>query len=166
MIKFEAAIEPVPLSRPRVNTKTRQVYYPPRSMNFKQALGIVGRAAMRGREPLTSKIKMTIDLYKNCKVDCRRYGDVDNHQKAIFDALNEICFADDCQIVDVHCRKYKDKNQRIVIQIWEVKNMTESQKKIFEMADLLKDIAMQDEKALVFEPVYSNFFAILEQLKN
>ena len=74
---------------------------------------------MLGRNPLTGKIKITIDLYKNCKVDCRRYGDVDNHQKAIFDALNKICFADDSQIVKVVCNKHKDKKQRIEIMIEE-----------------------------------------------
>ena len=109
----------MPLSRPRVNTKTRQVYYPPRSRNFKKALGIIGKAAMHGRPALTGKLIVTIDLYKNCKVDSKRYGDVDNHQKAIFDALNEICFGDDCQIVSVICNKHKDKNQRIEIQIEE-----------------------------------------------
>ena len=119
MIKFTAEIEPVPLARPRINTRTRQAFYPQRSKDFKKALGIIGKAAMHGREPMTGKLKITIDLYKNCRIDSRSYGDVDNHQKAIFDALNEICFADDCQIVKVICNKHKDKNQRIEIQIEE-----------------------------------------------
>ena len=119
MIKFTAEIEPVPLARPRINTRTRQAFYPQRSKDFKKALGIIGKVAMHGREPMTGKLKITIDLYKNCRIDSKRYGDVDNHQKAIFDALNEICFADDCQIVKVICNKHKDKNQRIEIQIEE-----------------------------------------------
>ena len=75
---------------------------------------------MRGRQPLTGKLKITIDLYKNYKVDSIGYGDVDNHQKAIFDALNGICFADDSQIVEVICNKHKDKFERIEIEIGEV----------------------------------------------
>ena len=81
MIKFTAEIVPVPLARPRVNTRTRQAFYPQRSKNFKKALGIIGKAAMHGKEPLTGKLKITIDLYKNCETNSRRYGDVDNHQK-------------------------------------------------------------------------------------
>ena len=119
MIKFTAEIEPVPLARPRINTRTRQAFYPQRSKDFKKALGIIGKAAMRGREPMTGKLKITIDLYKNCRIDSKRYGDVDNHQKAIFDALNKICYVDDCQIAKVICEKHKDKNQRIEIQIEE-----------------------------------------------
>ena len=121
MIKFVAEIKPVPLARPRVNTKTRQAYYPQRDRDFKKALGIIGKAAMHGREPLTGKLKITIDLYKNCKIDSKKFGDVDNHQKAIFDALNGICFADDSQIVKVICNKHKDKFERIEIKIQEVK---------------------------------------------
>ena len=119
MIKFTAEIEPVPLARPRINTRTRQAFYPQRSKDFKKALGIIGKAAMRGRKPMTGKLKITIDLYKNCRIDSKRYGDVDNHQKAIFDALNKICYVDDCQIAKVICEKHKDKNQRIEIQIEE-----------------------------------------------
>lgn len=121
MIKFIAEITPVPLARPRVNTKTRQAFYPSRSKDFKKALGIIAKAVMQGKKILTGKIKITIDLYKNCKIDSQSYGDVDNHQKAIFDALNGICFADDCQIVKVICSKHKDKFERIEIKIQEVK---------------------------------------------
>ena len=122
MIKFTAEITPVPLARPRINTKTRQAFYPQRSKNFKNALGIIGKAAMKGRKPLTSKIKITIDLYKNCKTDSVKYGDVDNHQKAIFDALNKICFVDDRQIIKVICNKHKDNFERIEIKIEEAKS--------------------------------------------
>lgn len=119
MIKFTAEIVPVPLARSRINFNTKRIYYPKRSREFKELLSVIGKSAMRGREPLTGKLIAVIDLYKNCKVDSRSYGDVDNHQKAIFDALNKICYVDDCQIVDVHCRKHKDKNPRIDIQIEE-----------------------------------------------
>ena len=120
MINFTAEIEPVPLSRPRINTRTRQAFYPKRSKEFKNALGLIARAAMRGKNPLTDKLKIKLDLYRNRKIDSKSFGDVDNHQKAIFDALNKICFVDDCQIVKVICEKHKDINQRIEIQIEEI----------------------------------------------
>lgn len=119
-IKITAELEPVPLSRPRINTRTRQAFYPQRSNDFKEALVIIARSAMRGRKPLTGKLIITLDLYRNRKIDSKSYGDVDNHQKAIFDALNKICYVDDCQIVKVICEKHKDINQRIEIQIEEI----------------------------------------------
>ena len=119
-IKFTAEIEPVPLSRPRINTRTRQAFYPKRSNDFKEALGIIARSAMQGKNPFVGKLKIILDLYRNRKIDSKSYGDVDNHQKAIFDALNKICYVDDCQIVKVICEKHKDKNQRIEIQIEEI----------------------------------------------
>lgn len=122
MIKFVAKIKPVPLARPRVNTKTKKTFYPQRSKNFKNALGLIGKMAMRGKKILTGKLKVTIDLYKNCKIDSQSFGDVDNHQKAIFDALNGICFVDDSQIIKVICNKHKDKFERIELKIEEVKN--------------------------------------------
>ena len=120
MIKFTAELDPVPMSRPKINTKTRQAFYPRRNQDFKKALGIIGRAAMQGKEPLTGKLKITLDLYRNRKIDSKSFGDVDNHQKAIFDALNKICFVDDSQIVKVICNKHKDKSPHLVIKIEEV----------------------------------------------
>lgn len=119
-ITITAELEPVPLSRPRINTRTRQAFYPRRSKDFKEALGVIARSAMRGRKPLTGKLIVTLNLYRNRKIDSKSYGDVDNHQKAIFDALNKICYVDDCQIVKVICEKHKDINQRIEIQIEEI----------------------------------------------
>lgn len=120
-IKFTVELEPVPMSRPKINTATRQAFYPARYKNFKDALSLIAKSVMKGRKPLTDKIKITLDLYRNKKIDSKSFGDVDNHQKAIFDALNGICFTDDCQIVSVTCNKHKDKFQRIEIKIEEVK---------------------------------------------
>lgn len=119
-IKFTAKIAPVPLARSRINIKTKKIYYPKRSNDFKEALGIIARSAMCGRKPLTGKLKITLDLYRNRKIDSKSYGDVDNHQKAIFDALNKICYDDDSQIVKVICEKHKDTIPKIEIQIEEI----------------------------------------------
>jgi len=124
--------------RPRINTRTKQAFYPQRSRDFKLALGIIGKATMHGQQPLIGKLKITIGLYKNCKTDSIGYGDVDNHQKAIFDALNKICFADDCQIVEVVCNKHKDKFERIEIEIEEVKDYRKPY--IFEFMDEVKKL--------------------------
>ena len=118
MIKFTAQIEPIPLARPRVNTQTRQAFYPKRSADFKKALSLIAKAAMRGQKPLTGKLVVRLKLYRKFMPTSQMFGDVDNHQKAIFDALNGICFEDDKQICKVVCEKIQDKkNPRIEIEI-------------------------------------------------
>ena len=121
MIKFTAAIEPIPLARPRVNTQTRQAFYPKRSADFKKALSLIAKSAMRGKKPLSGQLKIRLNLYRKFSPTSQMFGDVDNHQKAIFDALNGICFEDDKQICEVICRKFQDKKDpRIEIEIEEV----------------------------------------------
>ena len=120
MIEIFAELDPIPLARPRLNTKTRQAYYPRRSQHFKKALAYISKAQMKDKPPLAGKLKVDIELCRNCKIDSKRYGDVDNHLKAIFDALNGITFTDDAQIVSVLCTKFKGKEPYIRIIIEEI----------------------------------------------
>ena len=120
MIEIFAAIDPIPLARPRLNTKTRQAYYPRRSQHFKKALAYISKAQMKDKPPLAGKLKVDIELCRNVKIDSKKFGDVDNHQKAIFDALNGIAFADDSQIIEVKCAKFKGKEPYIRIIIEEI----------------------------------------------
>ena len=122
MITIKANIDPVPLARPRVNTKTRQAYYPVRSQQFKKALAYIAKEQMNGKPPITGRLKIQIELCRNVKVDSKRYGDVDNHLKAIFDALSGVVFDDDSQIVSVHCTKFTDKKPFIKIIVSGEKN--------------------------------------------
>jgi len=102
MIKFTAAIEPIPLARPRVNMQTRQAFYPKRSADFKKALSLIAKSAMRGKKPLSGQLKIRLNLYRKF-------------------SLNGICFEDDKQICEVVCRKIQDKKDpRIEIEIEEV----------------------------------------------
>ena len=119
-IEIFAAVDPIPLARPRVNTKTRQAYYPARSQHFKKTLAYIAKAQMKGKPPITGRLKVDIELCRNVKVDSKRYGDVDNHLKAIFDALNGITFTDDAQIIEVKCAKFKGKEPYIRIIIEEI----------------------------------------------
>ena len=120
MIKFTADIDPIPLARPRVNTQTRQAFYPAKSKMFKKELSFIAKGAMKDRPPLTGELKAVVNLYRKFKPDVRQFGDIDNHLKAIFDALNGICFADDSQIVEVDCQKFKGE-PKIEIQIEELR---------------------------------------------
>ena len=60
----------------------------------------------------------------NCKVDVvfyfdnRRKNDCENYVKPILDFGSEILYKDDCQIVDLHIKKFYDKeNPRIEINV-------------------------------------------------
>lgn len=47
-------------------------------------------------------------------------GDADNHGKAVADALNEVVYRDDAQIVDLRCRKFYDARPRIEVAVYAV----------------------------------------------
>jgi Holliday junction resolvase RusA-like endonuclease len=69
--------------------------------------------------------------YRKFKVTSRRYGDVDNHGKAILDAMNKIVYVDDSQIVKCEVEKFTDKNQRIEISVTETEDtITNANKKV------------------------------------
>ena len=119
-MKILAELDPVPLARPRVNTKTRRAFYPERSKNFNQALALIAKAQMKDKSPLTGNLSVTVSLYRKVKADSKNFGDVDNHLKAIFDALNGICWQDDAQIVKTACTKHKDNLPRLEIFIEEI----------------------------------------------
>lgn len=60
---------------------------------------------------MKGEVKAHVRLYRRYKPTAQTFGDVDNHLKAIFDALNRIVFDDDSQIVRCVVEKFTDKNQ-------------------------------------------------------
>ena len=104
-IKFTVATVPVPFQRAMTNGKRR--FNDPRYSDFKTVVGLHARVAMQGQAPLTGRIKITVKVFTKYEPDSLRSGDWDNHGKAVSDALNGICFADDRQIVDGHVLLFK-----------------------------------------------------------
>mgnify|MGYP002624603208 CR=1 FL=1 len=116
-MKITAEIEPVPLARTQINTFNRGRFLTARSQQFKRDLGIIAGAAMHGQKIFTGALSLKINLYKNCAITSRRYGDADNHAKAILDACNGIIFLDDAQVVSLQVVKHKSATQKVVIEI-------------------------------------------------
>ena len=114
LIKITAPIEPVPFPRPSSNGKRR--FNPPRYTEFKNQLGIFAKQAMKGQAPFSGAIKINIEVYKKIIPTALKYGDWDNHAKAISDALNGICYLDDKQIVEGHIKLSKGE-PLIVIEV-------------------------------------------------
>ena len=117
MIKIVAPIMPVPFPRPASNGKRR--YNPPRYTEFKNALGLFASRAMHGQAPFTGAVKLTAEVYKKIVPTSLRFGDIDNHLKAILDALNGIAFRDDSQVVDAHATKNFGE-PKIIIELEEI----------------------------------------------
>lgn len=117
-IKITAPLEPVPFPRPATNGKRR--YNPKRYTAFKEQLGFYARAAMRGQAPFIGEIKISAHIYKKIIPTALKFGDWDNHGKAISDALNGICYVDDRQITEGHIYLHKGTPSRIEIELEEI----------------------------------------------
>ena len=107
MIRITIEGDAIPAARPRFSG--RRAYQPARNVEYRQVVQWQAKAAMSGTKPLQGALTATIKLYRKFKTTCKRYGDVDNHLKAIFDALNRIVFEDDAQIVRCVVEKFTDK---------------------------------------------------------
>ncbi|MBO4780071.1 MAG: RusA family crossover junction endodeoxyribonuclease [Selenomonadaceae bacterium] len=107
-IKFEILTDPIPLARPRV-TKGH-AYLPKRSRDYRAVVQQAAKAAMGACEPLTGSLSCRLTFYRKFNPTVRNFGDLDNHVKAVLDALTDgICYGDDAQIVDIHASKRQDK---------------------------------------------------------
>ena len=115
-VSFSVNTEPYPQPRPRV-ARGGGVYEPERVVEYKKMLGIAGRLAMRGRPLFATPVTMTVAIRRNIKIDSRRFGDIDNHLKAVFDALNGVCYTDDALICGVRATKEKSAQTGVDVTI-------------------------------------------------
>ena len=98
-----------PVSYKRV-THGKTPHYPPEYKNYRNAVSLVARSVMRGRDYTEKPVSIVLKVYQPLKVTNLHSGDVDNHLKGILDALNEIVFKDDKQVVQATVYKFKDAN--------------------------------------------------------
>lgn len=103
MIKFTADLEPVPFKRVMQNGKRR--FNDRRYSEFKEVLAYIAKTFIRA--PLKGKIKIRADFFnlKPKNILSHRWGDLDNHLKAVLDALNGIAYDDDSQVVEATVTK-------------------------------------------------------------
>ena len=119
-MKMKVEIEPTPQVRPRVSLESRCVYEPKHMKAYKSVISAQARIVMGAQPIMTGAVVMILKFYRKYKATSRRYGDFDNLAKAVCDALNGIVYADDSQIVSCRIEKYKDKNQRIEVECYEL----------------------------------------------
>ena len=118
-INFEVLTEPIPLARPRFSRNG--AYLSQRSRDYRKIVQQAAQVAMAKFAPMTGELFCRLNFYRKFKATCRNFGDLDNHIKAILDALNGIVFADDAQIVQCTASKHTDKtNPHVTIEIGEL----------------------------------------------
>ena len=113
-IKFVVPTEPVPFKRTLSNGKRR--FNDPRYSDYKYFIGLHARVAMGGRAPFDGAIKISVTVSTKYQPTSLKSGDIDNHLKAVLDALNGICFTDDRQVIEGHVCLFKGEPQ-IEIQV-------------------------------------------------
>ena len=129
-ISFTVPGVPVPQSRPRVSRYG--TYYPAKVKSYREYIATVAKAAMRGREPLRGALGMYCTFFftppkstpkKTLSIMYGAYHtkkpDADNLVKAVQDAVNGICYADDSQIAVLNARKYYADTARVEVVIVE-----------------------------------------------
>jgi Holliday junction resolvase RusA-like endonuclease len=123
-MKFKIYLDPVPKGRPRFNSRTMTTFTPPSTKNFQKALRNQIFLLMRVEKeslPVYGKgIPLSLDIdfvYRRPKRLCRKMdpegyiymptsSDLDNLEKSVMDALNNVLWHDDRQIVELNSRKF------------------------------------------------------------
>ncbi|WP_213996426.1 RusA family crossover junction endodeoxyribonuclease [Tepidanaerobacter syntrophicus] len=103
---------PVPKGRPRLG-KNGNVYTPARTKQYEQLVGWKVKEVVR--KPFTGDVAMDIKVYIKCQC-----GDLDNLEKALLDGMNGIAYIDDKQVAALAIQRFKDKNERVEIELWEM----------------------------------------------
>lgn len=133
MIQFTVFGEPVAQGRPRATTINGHVrmYDPKKSREFKQYVRLVAsehcpEKLLEGPVSLVVRVyKPTLKSFSKKKKSAAERGelrpvtkpDVDNYVKAIKDALKQVIWKDDSQVVDLRVSKYYSEKPRIEVEI-------------------------------------------------
>ena len=128
MIQFTVPGTPVPKGRPRSFVRGGKVghYTPKKTADYEKAVRMLAQAAMGCRKPINGAVAVEITLFltppKSWSIKKRNAAmsgeifptatpDIDNCTKAIFDAMNDVVFDDDKQVVDlVVSKRYSEKS--------------------------------------------------------
>lgn len=117
MLKIRWYGTPLPQSRPRFFNG--HAYEEPRMKKYKRDLRHSVYAMIpkyRLEElPFTEISSVKIIIYRNCRACSKRFGDIDNHAKAILDALRGFIWLDDAIITELSLKKVESKDEGIEI---------------------------------------------------
>lgn len=106
MFRIEIPADPIPLARPRFSG--RRAYLPERSRKYRQVIQSAVQSQLTDFFPFEGDLICQLKFYRKFRPSSRRFGDLDNHVKAVLDATQGILFADDSQIVSLSAEKFQD----------------------------------------------------------
>ena len=140
MIKFTILGEPKGKGRPRFNTRTGHAITPKDTVNYETLVHMEYLAQCQNFRfsddaMLDMRIKTYYSIPKSAskkkkaamlanEIRPTKKPDMDNVIKIIADALNQVAYRDDTQIVDCQCRKFYSENPRVEVTIREVSPVT------------------------------------------
>ena len=134
-ISFTVPGEPIAKARARVffnkHLGRAMAYTPSKTASYENYIKLIASQEWP-REPLTCPIVLTVRVYRSIpksiskkKVSLAELGhirpttkpDCDNYLKSIFDALNNMVFKDDSQIISAHVHKFYSAYPRTEIEV-------------------------------------------------
>ena len=137
MVHFEIEITPVAKGRPRYAKRGNfvQTYTPTKTRKYEDLISEYAAQAMGSSEPLETPLwvnlmfampipkstpKKLLEGYLNGSIHHTKKPDVDNLAKAILDAMNNVVYLDDSQIVRLTMSKKYSKLGCIEVTVQEV----------------------------------------------
>jgi Holliday junction resolvase RusA-like endonuclease len=119
--KFIFRVKPTSKERPRFGLGGR-VFTPKKTKDAESEIVYLAKSQWR-KEPIKGLIAAHVEFHfkhpNKTKLDTPK-KDIDNLQKLIFDALNEILYIDDTQIVEVIATKQWSSEDKILLTIVEL----------------------------------------------
>lgn len=103
-------LEPVAKGRARF-TRNGHCYTPAKTREYEKTIAMLAKAQLRGQMPLEGALQVSLFIGLTAPKRGNRgfpsvRPDLDNYQKAVFDALNGIAWRDDSQIVALFAKKF------------------------------------------------------------
>ena len=135
-VKFTVLGEPKGKGRPRFSTQTGRAFTPKQTVNYEKLVHTEYMVQCKGfRFPDDAMLDMRILAYYSVPksgskkekaqklanaIRPTKKPDMDNVVKMVADALNQVAYKDDTQIVDCQVRKFYSEQPRIEVIIQEV----------------------------------------------
>lgn len=132
-IEFTIDGEPTGKARPRMNTRTGKAYTPDKTRMYEDYIRLLYRTQIK--HYFEGYVKLTIKaFYGVAKSDSKKKKedklsnvlrpskkpDIDNVVKLIADALNDIAYKDDTQIVEICAMKFYSDKPRVEVIIEDI----------------------------------------------
>ena len=137
MVKFTIPGECVPQGRPRAGkTKYGKIvmYDPKQSKDYKQFVSLIARQHAP-KTKLEGALSVRMKIYRQIPKSTTKKDralflagikrpvvkpDIDNYTKGVLDALNNIIYHDDSQVVDLYASKFYSDKPRVELEVREI----------------------------------------------